>query len=169
MIRLLLIAATGCCCAWAADTTPQQDRARLEQVLSSKEFWVKPPSTSWNPHEVALLSQLAACSHEPAVRLRATKLIIDLAGNGYSTPQQAPIVIAAFRYIEERADQPAVARLLASPRLTHYTVSTKEDGSVWVILESMATGSNRGGVNLEWDKDRAQIASLTAWGGFAAE
>lgn len=168
LIRLLLVVATGCCCAFAAENTPQQESARLERVLAAKQFWVKPPDSSWTPREVGLLSQLAVSSHEAVVRLRATKLIIDLAGNGSATAEQAPIATAAFRYLEEHADQPSVARLLASPRLTHYTVSTKDDGSIWVLLESMATGANRGGLNLKWDKDAGQIATLTAWGGLAA-
>lgn len=152
-----------------ADATPQQDRAHLEQSLAAKEFWTKAPNATWTPHEVALLSQLAVASHNSAVRLRATKLIIDLAGNGSSTQQQASMVVACFRHLEEHTEQPIVARLLAGPLLTHYTVSAKADGSVWVLLESVATGANRGGINMQWDAEKAQVGSLSSWGVFAAK
>ncbi len=151
-----------------ADSTSRQDRERLEQTLAAEQFWAQPPKTPWTAREAAIFSEIAASASEPAVRLRARKILIDLAGNGRATAEQLPMVAAAFRHLERNAAQPAIARLLAGPGLTHYTVSTKGDGSRWVLVESTAPESNRGGINLRLNAEGTEILLMEAWGGIAS-
>ncbi len=102
-------------------------------------------------------------------RLRAQKAAVEAAGKGRATPEQALQVEAAFRFLEQQAAQPVVVRLLSGPGITHYTVSRRDDGSEWVLLESISGAQNRGGLNLRWDAAKGEIVSMWAWGPIAAE
>jgi hypothetical protein len=165
-LLLLLAFAAPFLFATAAENPPALERAKLATVLAEKGFWDKQPDTIWNAREVAALDDLADSGDSPAVRLRATKLLIDVAGGGRATAKELPIVAAGFRYIEQHLQDPAILRMLAAPRMTHYTVSSQADGSVWFLLE-LARSPDGGGLNFRWDAEKKQMELVKSWGSLA--
>lgn len=148
----------------AADPAPKPDRERLQKALAAERFWTEPPKLAWTQSEKDLINEMSATGTDPAVRLRATKLLIDFEGKGRCGEGQFPIVVAGFRHMEEHSKEPAIRKLLAGPRLTHYTVSTKGDGSLWLLVESVAPQANRGGINLQWDAAKSKVVAMQVWG-----
>ena len=148
--------------------TAETDRNALEKVLLAPDFLQQAAGrlASWTTREVALISDLSISSVHPQVRLRAAMVLIDLSGNGRAAEGESGLVTAAFRHLEDHADHPVVKRVLGGPRLTHYTVARKSDGSVWILLETIAPGLQRGGINLRWDAEKSAIAELQGWGAF---
>lgn len=165
---LLLAFALPLLSATAAERPPVEDRHQLANTLGDEGFWLRPQERSWSAREVALLSQLSVADENPVIRLRASKLLIELAGSGRATAEDLPIVVAAFRYIEQHPDDPTISRLLASPRMTHYTTSRQSNGSVWFLIESVHS-ANRGGLNFRWDAEKKQVELVKGWGRFAQQ
>lgn len=165
-LLLLLACAAPLLFATAAETAPKPDRLLLTTTLAAEDFWEHEPAKAWTAGEVTLLEEMAASSESPVIRIRATKLLIDLAGGGRATAKDTPIVAAGFRYLEQHLKDPAIIRFLAAPRMTHYTVSRQTDGSSWFLLETVQS-PNSGGLNFRWDAEKKQIELAKSWGSLA--
>lgn len=139
----------------------------IVKVLKAKDFWDKDGKTAgreWADAERKQLAELKSSSKDAVVRLRANKVLVDLAGNSRFGARDETVALAGFRYLEGRLKEAPVQELCAEQGFTHYVVSTKNDGSVWFLIEHVESAGFNGGLNLSWDVKKKVITSMQSWG-----
>ncbi|HYE18664.1 MAG TPA: hypothetical protein VEA69_09480 [Tepidisphaeraceae bacterium] len=143
-------------------------------LLRAADFWDLPvaaDATPLNRTIVPDLRKVAAESPDRALRLRATLLLCDLAGNHRVAPGLDPAAArkafaAAMRHLEANLDDAAVAHFGPEDGVSHATVTRRTDGAmagVWVLIETVAP-ENRGGLNVRVDPNTGKVDRVDVWG-----
>jgi hypothetical protein len=139
-----------------------------QKVLMAKNFWDKDGTQGgrkWSEAEQAQLAELSRKSEDAVVRLRASKVLIELAGRAkYNVGKDDDaIAVAGFRYLEANLQNPQVKKML-DEGITHYHVSPNTtQGGIWVLIETLGRKPS-GGLNLRWDADGKSVVEMVAWG-----
>jgi len=140
----------------------------LQQTLLATDYWEnvdKQKRKKWSDPEKARLEELSRNSNDKKVRLRASKLIVEFAGNASLNVgvDDAAIAIAGFRFLEANLDNPHVKKMLETG-ITHYHVSSNTTrGGVWFLVESLGI-KHSCGINLRWDSSSKSMVEIVAWG-----
>jgi hypothetical protein len=167
-MRLFLLATWFCVVPsfiFAADDGPNN----IVKVLESKDFWEtagKKDGRKWTAEELKQLENFNSSNQKAMLRLRANKVLVDLAGHGRYRQQDEAVVSAGFRYLEEKLQEKPVKKLIAEQGFTHYTISKKTDGTQWFLIEHVETGGFNGGLNLKVDEE--DITDMQSWGAVSA-
>jgi hypothetical protein len=172
-MHALLVAA---CLALAA-ANPKIEPAQAEKndvasVLGRKDFWEKAGARNgrmWTDEERKELERLRKTSNDFSIRLRANKVLTDLAGKSRFPAEDAALVTAGFRYLEQRLDQAPARTLCVEQGFTHYTAGSRADGSGLFLIEHVEGNGFNGGLNLVWNGGTQAIESMQAWGGVPAK
>jgi hypothetical protein len=170
-----LLPLVGCAFFVAVVSPTRADDKRpsgVAELLKAKDFWQTTglrDGRKWTDGEVEQLRGLVATSPDAVVRLRGDKILADLDKKGRFGAKQEAIVTAGFRYLEKNLKTAPVKTLCVEQGLTHYTVSTKSDGTLWLLVEHVESKGFNGGLNLKWDGTKKDITKMEAWGNVPAE
>ena len=172
-MHALLVAA----CLVLAAVNPRIEPAQPEKndvasILNRKDFWEKAGSKDgrkWTDAERKELEKLRKTSNDFSIRLRANKVLTDLAGKSRFSADDASLVTAGFRYLEQRLDQAPARTLCVDQGFTHYTAGTRADGSGLFLIEHVEGQGFNGGLNLVWNGGTQAIESMQPWGGVPAK
>jgi hypothetical protein len=163
LVKLLVV---GCCLvrfqfALAADERPDE----LARILTAKDFWEtagRSGGQKWTDAEQKQLRVIQAESTNPVTRLRANKVLVDLADTGrVKDKADEAKVIECFRYLESHVADGAVNKLCANEGFTHYSGPARSGGTF--LIEHVSPGFN-GGLNLKWDAAKTSVGEVKAWG-----
>lgn len=145
------------------------EESRARQILHDRNFWLNDGrdfSHMYNPTTAADIVKIAKDPlSDPATRLRAQKLALDLAGNSRHAKSLAVdaarfAVSAAMSHIEKNLGEPHVARFGPEQGLTHLTVS-RDGPLIWVLIESV---DRHGGLNISIDPTQWTVVNVNPWG-----
>ncbi|MCE9604658.1 MAG: hypothetical protein K8U03_07110 [Planctomycetia bacterium] len=154
-------------CVQANDDKPGD----VSEILKAEDFWSttgKQNGRTWTDSEKRQLEELKTTSKDGVIRLRANKVLVDLAGNsridGYEDA-----VTDCFRYLEKQLGSAPVKQLCAEVGFTHYGIGTGTNG-VFLIehVDGNPKGFN-GGLNLTWDREKKTVTGVKSWGKIVAE
>ncbi|WP_254507625.1 hypothetical protein [Anatilimnocola floriformis] len=138
-------------------------------VLKSKDFYEaagKQGGRVWSEEDLKQLAALkSAIDAEPMLRLRANKVLVDVAAKARlnTGPADEHIVVAGFRHLETNLKQAKVKELLDGG-FTHYHISRRDDDGRLLFLIERVGKTPSGGLNLEWDPVKKEIIKMTGWG-----
>jgi len=139
-----------------------------QETLKAKNFWEKDGrqgGRQWSEAERTQLAELKTASEDDVIRLRASRVAVELAGKAsYNVSKDDDTVaVAGFRYLEANVKNAQVKKMLDAG-ITHYHVSLNTtQAGVWVLIESLGSKPS-GGLNLRWDADSKSIVEMVAWG-----
>lgn len=153
----------------AADALPPEDN-----VLSARDFWDKTGSQSkheFDEKTIAMIRKTAADSTaEPALRLRATKIACDLAGNSrindrINAETRASATAAAFKHLEANLADETVRKFSPELGITHMTFSPRagDADGIWVLIESLEP-ERTSGLNIRVDPKTGKVTKIDHWG-----
>jgi hypothetical protein len=141
----------------------------VRDVIQAKDFWDKDGKKGgrkWSGAEQAQLAELKTASKDDVIRLRASRVLVELAGKaGYYNiaKDDDAVAVAGFRYLEANVENAHVQKML-NEGITHYSVSLNtKRGCVCMLVESLGNKSS-GGLNLYWDAEKKEIVEMQAWG-----
>lgn len=158
----------------AKETVPSTAPAAV-LVLSSSDFWSNLGSSAGDHQKdmpsQAELQRIAAGHDKAAIRLRAWKLLCDLAGHTHlqadlSGEEPQRVTAVAFTWLEGHLSDAEVAKYSPQSGFAHLTLSVRPgDDAVWVLLETvqLPPGFN-GGLNFRYDRKTNAISSCDRWG-----
>jgi len=139
-----------------------------QETLEAADFWEKDGrlgGRQWSEAERTQLAELKTAGEDDVIRLRASRVTVELAGNAsYNVGQDDDtVVVAGFRFLEANVKNGQVKKMLDAG-ITHYSVSLNTtQGGVWVLIESLGSKPS-GGLNLRWDAHSKSIVEMVAWG-----
>jgi hypothetical protein len=151
--------------AVAPAKTPDKAAAEIQDLLQQKDFWTnagKLHGRKWTPEEEQQLHKTWAAARDPVVRLRANKVLVDLANQGKSDGDEA-FVAANFSQLEAKLAEPSIKVLCAETGFTHYFSNRGQKG-VFLIEHVNAANPTSGGLNLYWDEKLKKLEKMKAWG-----
>ncbi len=134
------------------------------KILESKDFWGtagKKGGRKWAALERKQLEELKSSSRNARLRLRANKILVDLAGNARYREEDEAAVVAGFHYLEDNLQIKPIQKLVEKQGFTHYTVSMKNEGTQWFLIEHVELKGFNGGVNLKVDEEA--ITEMKSW------
>jgi hypothetical protein len=140
----------------------------VRDVIQARDFWDtdgKLGGRKWSDAEQARLAELKTASSDDVLRLRASRVLAELAGNvSYNVGKDDDAVaVAGFRYLEADVKNAQVKRMLDAG-ITHYHVSLNTtQGGVWLLIEGVGHKPS-GGLNLRWNAEKKTIVAMEAWG-----
>jgi hypothetical protein len=150
----------------------QPEKNDVASILGRADFWEKAGARNgrkWTDDERKELENLRKTSKDFSIRLRANKVLTDLAGQSRFSDEDAALVAASFRYLEQRLDQPPARTLCIEQGITHYTAGMRADGSGLFLIEHVEGQGFNGGLNLVWNGGTQAIESMQAWGAVPAK
>lgn len=100
----------------------------------------------WSPEDEQQFHKIWDAARNPVVRLRANKVLVDLANHGRSDGDEA-FVAANFAQLEAELAEPSVKILCADAGFTHY-LSNRGQNGVFLIERVTTTNPVSGGLNL---------------------
>lgn len=144
----------------------ESGRNEVALLLQSRDFWDtagRQGGRQWTRAEERQLADLQFSSQNPVTRLRANKVLVDLASNGrVKDKTDEAAVIACFQYLEEQLATRPVKTLCADQGFTHYFGPLRSGGTF--LIEHVGTRRFNGGLNLHWDAGKQTVAGMKAWG-----
>lgn len=147
----------------------------MSALLQAPDFWSRTGARVSHPaisdRDLAAIRELAGTAQDPVVRIRARKILADVAGHTrYS--QQVPegqvleAVEAGFWYLETHLDDKTVAQFHPESGFSHVTVSPRSgDGAVWLLIEAAGGSSYAGGLNIRYQPTSKTVDKVEHWGG----
>ena len=168
-MRSLFLIAGVLCVSFLTQSLPlragEEKTDDVAKILNAKNFWDKAgkkDGRQWTAAEKTQLEKLKTESKDAVVRLRANKVLVDLAANGRLVGKDAEtLVIECFRHLEKELANAAVKKLCAEQGFTHY-IGTVGNG-VFLIEHVQLRGFN-GGLNLKWDSATNSVVEMESWG-----
>jgi hypothetical protein len=148
-----------------AEKPATKEAAAILDLLQQKDFWTnagKLNGRKWSPEEEQQLHKTWAAARDPVVRVRANKILVDLANQGKSDGDE-DFVAANFQRLEEKLQEPSVKILCADTGFTHYFSNRGQKG-VFLIEHVTAMNPASGGLNLYWDEAQKKLEKMKAWG-----
>jgi hypothetical protein len=144
------------------------------RMLSADDFWAKDGATTKHAFDAQTLDELKKLSEtadRPAIRIRAHKLLCDVAEHtriapGMNDADAARAVAISFEYLETHLADPAIAKYAPQAGFSHLTVgSTSGAGPTWLLMETVGNrpGFN-GGLNIRYDLKTSKVQEVKHWG-----
>ncbi len=143
----------------------------ISEILKAKDFWDKAgkkDGRKWTDAEKKQLDDFKSTSKDAVIRLRANKVLVDLAGNarfGGAKDDEA-VVIGCFRHLEKELATLPVKTLCTQQGFTHYGDG---GGSNVLLIEHVQPGGFNGGLNLKWDSEKKAVVEMKSWGDVPAK
>jgi hypothetical protein len=168
MMRRVALFAITCLCllpCYGGDKASDKAAAAILDLLQQKDFWTnsgKANGRRWTPEEEQQLHKIWNATRDPIVRLRANKVLVDLAGQGKSDGDEA-FVAANFAQLEAKLAEPSIKLICADTGFTHYYSNRGQKG-VFLIEHVHADSPTNGGLNLSWDEKLQKLEKMKAWG-----
>jgi beta-lactamase regulating signal transducer with metallopeptidase domain/Ca2+-binding EF-hand superfamily protein len=155
------------------DHAPPGDHAAQVDRLSQADFWQTLGGRAvadWKADQATLKAVAADAQATPASRLRAHRLLVELAGNLRVAPGIQPAtatrsLAAAMAHLEANADDAEIRKFAAHRGFTHVSVARKDGdaANIWVLIESIEL-ARRGGLNVAVDEATGKVVSVSHWG-----
>ena len=142
------------------------DKPGVVDVLKAKDFWDKAgkkDGRKWTDAEQKQLEDLKSSSKEAVVRLRANKVLVDLAGKSRYEAQDEALVAAGFQYLEGKLNEAEVKELCAEKGFTGYALEQPLKRFKFLVVERVEKEGKSGGLFLLWDTDTNVIMDMQFW------
>ncbi|HSU69436.1 MAG TPA: hypothetical protein VLJ39_21300 [Tepidisphaeraceae bacterium] len=149
----------------------------LVSVIAAPDFWAttgtaKPAPQADKAAWERELRNIASTSDQPAMRIRALKLLCDLDGHfntasGLKKDQALAATATAFTWLEAHLKDAEVAKYAPELGFTHVTLSRRSGDAkgIWVLIESAALPPGfSGGLNVRFDEQTGTIDHFSRWG-----
>lgn len=157
-----------------APTYAEEQQTPALKVVTAKDFW----DTTGHENEHTLneamhteLQNIATNGQaKPELRLRAGKLLCDLAGHNRHAPEfaaehAAQAMTVGMKYLESNFGDETVRKFSPELGFTHLSISRKSDdpAGMWFLIESVEPARN-GGLNLRIDPATWKVTKVEHWG-----
>jgi len=103
---------------------------------------------------------------DDSAKLTAIRKEIEKARNGRSF-NRSDVVDVGFAYLADHLNDPTVAKFDPLAGFTHYTVSGRDPGETYLLVERISPPpdmDNHDGLNLKFDPDSGEIVEVKYWG-----
>jgi hypothetical protein len=168
----------GLCLSFLCATANAQEQPTpARQILTAKDFWETTGQKNDHVFDEAVQGELRNIAldeqSKPELRLRAGKLLCDLAGHTrlsteFPAKHAARAMTAGMKYLEANLADATVRKFAPQLGFTHLAISQKSTDAegMWFLIESVEPARN-GGLNLRVDPTTWKVTQVEHWGKIA--